>query len=313
VNSSGGVFTWGDTLYGGNVTYFAYDENGTLIDVSSQLTSGVQYIFASEGTFAALKSDGTVVSWAESSSTGVQKYKPDNLTNVQTIYSTGFFSVAPNFAFAALVSNTPIGNIPGPVQSLTASTTTTTFILNWLAPLVHPESVSSYKIYNVSNVEIASISSSLLTYTVTGLSPDTSYTYRVAAASSSGTSSLESVTASTSIPTPGVPTSLTATPTTTTMVLNWGVPATNAAYVSTYKVYDASDTLIASTASLTYTVTGLTPSTSYTFKVSAANANGDESAKASVTQSTNANVEPGTNSIVISDILGSGIMECTPS
>jgi chitodextrinase len=301
-------------LYGGNVTYFAHDENGTLIDVSSQLTSGVQYIFASEGTFAALKSDGTVVSWAESSITGVQKYKPDNLTNVQTIYSTGSVSLGtPNFAFAALVSNTPIGNIPGPVQSLTASTTTTTFILNWLAPLVHPESVSSYKIYNVSNVEIASISSSLLTYTVTGLTPDTSYTYRVAAASSSGTSSLESVTASTSIPTPGVPTSLTATPTTTTMVLNWGVPATNPEYVSTYKVYDASDTLIASTASLTYTVTGLSPSTSYTFKVSAANANGDESAKASVTQSTNANVEPGTNSIVISDISGLGIMECTPS
>jgi hypothetical protein len=47
--------------------------------------------------------------------------------------------------------------------------------------------------------------------------------------------------------------------------------------------------------------------------VSAANANGDESAKASVTQSTNANVEPGTNSIVISDISGLGIMECTPS
>jgi hypothetical protein len=61
------------------------------------------------------------------------------------------------------------------------------------------------------------------------------------------------------------------------------LPVTNPGSVLAYKIYDNSDTLVASTASLTYTVTGLTNGTSYTYKVAAANSNGDESAKVSVT------------------------------
>ena len=76
--------TWG-TFNGGNSS-----------SVSSELSSGVTTIYSSSGAFAALKEDGSVVTWGGGWYGGVSNYVSSELSSgVTTIYSS-------DGAFAAL-------------------------------------------------------------------------------------------------------------------------------------------------------------------------------------------------------------------
>ncbi|MBA4450408.1 hypothetical protein FHK94_12880, partial [Cylindrospermopsis raciborskii CS-506_D] len=67
--------------------------------MSSRLTSGVTQIFSNDEAFAALKSDGSVVTWGDSSFGGDSSSVSSRLTSgVTQIFSTGY-------AFAALKSD----------------------------------------------------------------------------------------------------------------------------------------------------------------------------------------------------------------
>lgn len=57
-------------LTGGTVYWFGTDRGTTFSSVSSNLQSGVIYIFAAPEGFAALKSDGSLVRWGSTSNTG---------------------------------------------------------------------------------------------------------------------------------------------------------------------------------------------------------------------------------------------------
>jgi hypothetical protein len=88
---------------------------------------------------------------------------------------------------------------------------------------------------------------------------------------------------------PTAPASLTASATTsTTTNLSW-TPATDNAVVTGYDVYKGA-TLLATTASTTYAVTGLTAASSYTFSVKAKDAVGNISASSNVVNVTTLNV-----------------------
>jgi len=99
LKSDGSVVTWGDINYGGNFSVVTYDANWNLIytSIASNLSSGVVNIFSNYGAFAALKSDGSVVTWGfgynGGNSSGV--YLNSNVVNV--------FSTC--YAFAALKSD----------------------------------------------------------------------------------------------------------------------------------------------------------------------------------------------------------------
>ena len=111
------------------------------------------------------------------------------------------------------------------------------------------------------------------TYTDTGLTGSTAYTYTVSAFDAAGNESAQSsaVTATTLAPSdttaPSVPTSVTATATgTDTVDLSWTASSDDIG-VAGYNVYrDGSTTPLATvTSGTTYTDAGLTGSTSYTY------------------------------------------------
>jgi alpha-tubulin suppressor-like RCC1 family protein len=99
LKSDGSVVSWGDSLYGGNSSA-----------VVNKLQSGVVRIYSNASAFAALKSDSSVVVWGNHYYGGYEQPadaeipnsqftgKPDNLSNVVSIYST-------SSAFAALKSD----------------------------------------------------------------------------------------------------------------------------------------------------------------------------------------------------------------
>ncbi|MBN2611421.1 MAG: T9SS type A sorting domain-containing protein [Bacteroidales bacterium] len=86
------------------------------------------------------------------------------------------------------------------------------------------------------------------------------------------------------ITTPTVPTELTGTPTETTIALSWTASTDNVG-VTGYNVY-IGDVLSGTVTGTSYTATGLTAATDYTFSVEAIDAAGNKSAKALATLST---------------------------
>ncbi len=163
------------------------------------------------------------------------------------------------------------------VSNITAYTAT----LSWNASSDNV-SVTGYTIYKDSTL-VGSTNGNTVTYALTGLTPNTSYSYTVRALDAAGNESTSSNVASfqTSAPQPDTepptaPAQLSASDITSTSVkLSWKASTDNVG-VTGYRIYNGS-TLAASTSGLTYTVTGLTPHTAYTFTVIAYDAAGNVS------------------------------------
>ncbi|MDA9067970.1 hypothetical protein N9K27_04365, partial [Flavobacteriaceae bacterium] len=77
----GSVITWG-------VTPSQNTYNEFVSEVQAELDSGVIDIVACSDSFAALKNDGTVVTWGLTISNGIGVNKPENLSGVVKIYNT---------------------------------------------------------------------------------------------------------------------------------------------------------------------------------------------------------------------------------
>ena len=139
--------------------------------------------------------------------------------------------------------------------------------------------VTGYDVYRGTTLVGTSTSTS---YTVTGLSAATAYSFTVRAKDAAGNVSAASTAVSATTQTgtvtdttaPSVPTGLTAGTTTTTSVpLSWTASTDNVAGVAGYEVYRGS-TLVGTTTSTSYTVTGLSAATAYSFTVRAKDARG---------------------------------------
>jgi chitodextrinase len=121
---------------------------------------------------------------------------------------------------------------------------------------------------------------STLEYTVNGLLPSTRYLFSVKAKDAAGNKSVSSNVIDTlttrDMVAPSIPAGLTANDLTTTSVrLTWN-PSTDNVGVTGYLVYRGSDS-IGSVTGLQYPVTGLTPSTPYSFTIRARDAAGNHS------------------------------------
>lgn len=191
----------------------------------------------------------------------------------------------------------PVDTDPPTAPTNLASTavTSTTVSLAWNAATDNV-GVAGYKIYNGST-QVATVPASTLKYTVTGLTANTAYSFTVKAHDAAGNTSSNSNTLSvtTSAPVvdteaPTAPTGLhvMGTPTSTSVNLMWSASTDNVG-VTGYRVYRGS-TLVAtvSGSTLEYNVTGLTPSTSYTFTVKAIDAAGNVSADSNSVNATTA-------------------------
>ena len=126
-------------------------------------------------------------------------------------------------------------------------------------------------------------------YTVTGLTNGTAYTFTVAAVNAvgTGTQSTASASITPAAPTaPGAPTGVSGSPGNASVTLSWTGPASDGGSpLTNYKVTPfvngvAQTAILTGSTSTSYTVTGLTNGTAYTFTVAAVNAIGTGSASA---------------------------------
>jgi glucoamylase len=154
-------------------------------------------------------------------------------------------------------------------------TTSSTAALSWTAS----SGATGYKVLR-NGTQVGTTTGT--TYTDTGLTASTSYTYTVEADNSAGTSAASSsVTATTTAAgtAPNAPTGLTVgTVTTTTVPLNWTASTTGGTYAVAGYYILRNGSVVGSTTGTSYTDTGLTPGTTYTYTVKAYDTNGDVSA-----------------------------------
>ncbi|WNG52354.1 chitinase [Archangium minus] len=175
-------------------------------------------------------------------------------------------------------SDTQAPSAPSGLTSTSKSSTSVS--LSWNASTDNI-GVTGYEVFSGSTLAASTTGTSA---TVSGLSPNTTYTFTVkardAAGNRSAASSAFSVTTDPQIAdtqAPTAPTSLRATGTTSNSVsLTWSASNDNVG-VTGYEVFSGS-TLAATTTGTSATVSGLSPSTTYTFTVKARDAAGNRSA-----------------------------------
>src|SRR3989454_401919 len=189
-------------------------------------------------------------------------------------------------------SATTLAVAPSPPTGLAATAVSSSQIsLSWAAPNNGGSAIAGYKIERSADggstwaTLVANTGSTATTYPDTGLAHTTTYTYRVSGINSIGTSSASSTASATTLAVaPPSPTGLAATTVSSSQInLSWTAPADNGGSAITgYKIERSTDggstwsTLVANTgiAGTTYSDTGLTRGTTYTYKVSAINSVG---------------------------------------
>jgi len=203
--------------------------------------------------------------------------------------------------FVTLVKNAyPVingGTTPPPVDTVAPSVpagltvgavTSSSVALSWTASTDNAggSGVAGYDVYRGTTLIGSPTTTS---FTATGLSPDTAYSFTVRAKDVAGNVSAASSAASaTTLPgttptdtvAPSVPTGLAAgTTTTTSIALSWNASTDNAggSGVAGYDVYRGT-TLIGSPTTTSFTATGLSPDTAYSFTVRAKDVAGNVSA-----------------------------------
>lgn len=189
----------------------------------------------------------------------------------------------------ARVSTTPPpgANVPGAPTGVSGSPRDQAVALTWTAPSsTGGSAISGYRITPfIGGVAQAAVATDypVTNYTVTGLTNGTAYTFRVASINGVGVGSDSPASAAvtpSSATVPGIPTNVTAVPGDTTATVGWTAPASDGgAPITGYRVTPyigstAQTPVTADGASTTYTVTGLTNGTAYTFVVAATNSVG---------------------------------------
>lgn len=149
--------------------------------------------------------------------------------------------------------------------------------------------VSSYLVYeNNGSDPIATLTDGSTSYTVTGITPNTAYTFQVAAEDGfgniSGKSAVFTLTSADTIP-PSVPTALTASNiTSTSFTFSWTASTDNLPGQIQYKIsrggVSNGNETIATTTDTSYVITGLTPNHPYRFTVKAVDISNNASANA---------------------------------
>lgn len=239
-NSSGALVVDTSTVYS--------TTSGLTITLSSNFNNGVQYTFAVYGA---------------------NTYGQSSLPT--------FVSVTPG--------------LPDTPTNLTASTGNSFVALSWTAPS-SGLTPSSYLI----SYSTTSISSSSTNAIINGLTNGSPYTFKVNSVNANGNSVNYVSISATPFTTPGVPVNILLSSTNTTGTISWQAPVSDGGssilgykiYDPSGNIYDPSGNVVADTGSiyttdpstLTYTITGLTVSQTYTFNLKASNAAGNSIASA---------------------------------
>ena len=232
-------------------------------------------------------------------------YTDTGLTN-GTAYSYKLSAVdaatnqsAQSAAVSAMPADTQAPTVPG---GLSATAGDTQVALSWTASS-DIVGVTGYRVYRSTGGGAYALvgSPAGVSYTDTGLTNGTAYSYKVAAVDGSANASAQSAAASATpvappdTQAPTVPAGLTATPSSTQVALLWTASSDNVA-VTGYRVYRSvgggAYSQIAAPAGTSYTDTGLTNGTAYSYKVAAADAAANVSAQSAAVSGTPADTTP---------------------
>jgi uncharacterized lipoprotein YddW (UPF0748 family)/chitodextrinase len=171
-----------------------------------------------------------------------------------------------------------------PTNLAATSVSSSQINLTWTASTDNV-AVTGYKIYR-DGVYLTSVTGT--SYSNTGLSQYTTYSYTVLAYDAMGNESAQSTSANATTwdgIAPTVPTGLTATATSPTRVsLSWTASTDNVGVMG-YKIYRGG-VYVTSVATTSYVDTGRSPSTAYSYQVSAYDARNNESAKCTAVNAT---------------------------
>jgi Thiol-activated cytolysin/Fibronectin type III domain len=176
-------------------------------------------------------------------------------------------------------TTTPVKNIPAAPTNFTATATSSNIInLNWTAST----GATAYKLERKNgSAAFAQISTPNNTsFSDTGLSANTVYTYRLLASNADGEGSSVETSATTQVVSggsaPATPTGFVATANSSSAVLlSWNAVSAATAYKLERKIGAGAFSPLASPSSNSYNDTGLSASTAYTYKLVSSNANGD--------------------------------------
>ena len=224
---------------------------------------------------------------------GVAATSPDVVTGLaaNTSYSFTVSAVNATGTGAASAPATGLTLPAAPAALTTGAISSSTVALSWTAP-----ANSAGLTYTVTVAPVAgSVAYNGTTAVVSGLGPNTTYTFTVVAVNASGASVASNSASALTLPV--APTNLSANPASSTSVtLAWTASTNGAAsYMVQYSANNgASWTSLAPLVGTGTTVTGLTPSTTYLFQVYATNATGSSAPSGQATAATPAaTVAPG--------------------
>ncbi len=232
------------------------------------------------------KIDGTAIATVTTApyTTSLNTTSYTNGSHTLTAVATDTKANSATATLSIIVSNTVTDSTPPSVPTGLSATAISSSVINlsWTASTDNV-GVTEYRIYR-GGVQIAT--STTTSYSNTGLSAGTPYSYTVAAYDAAGNNSAQSTAASATtqnaadVTAPTTPTNLTATATSSSQInLSW-TASTDAVGVTGYKIYRGGTYLATSTTTL-YNNTGLTASTAYTYTVAAYDAAGNNSAQSS--------------------------------
>ncbi|MGI0088647.1 MAG: fibronectin type III domain-containing protein [Nitrosotalea sp.] len=220
-------------------------------------------------------------------------YMFDHWLDTGSTSATRDISISSDSTITAVYKTTSstVTVVPRPPTGLTATAVSSSQInLSWNAPTDNGGSaITGYKIERSNDTGttwstiVANTASTSTTYSDSGLSASTTYTYRVSAINSVGTSSPSNTASATTFTVPQPPTGLTATAASSSQInLSWTASNNGGSAITGYKIERSNDTGTTwstvqsntGTAGTTYSDTGLTASTAYTYRVSAINSVG---------------------------------------
>ena len=189
--------------------------------------------------------------------------------------AAGNASVASNSVSVTTLAPAPDTTAPTAATLSASGTTFTSTNLSW-SGATDNVGVTGYDVYQDG---IFKASTASTTFSVTGLTSSTTYSFTVNAKDAAGNVSLASNTVSVTTLTPDTtaptaPTLSASGTTSTTTTLSW-TGATDNVAVTGYNVYRGTTLLGSTTTATTYAVSGLTASTAYTFYVQAKDAAGN--------------------------------------
>jgi titin len=209
-------------------------------------------------------------------------------TNLQRLQLWNDGPLTTDFDQVVVAGRSGTAGLPGAPTNVTGTAGNSSVNLSWTAPSSNGGSpITGYRItpYIGANAQTPVLTGSAgTTFTVTGLTNGTAYTFRVAAINVVGTGPDSApsapITPVATLTVPGIPTGLSGVAGDRSVALSWTAPASDGGSpITSYRITpfigaNAQTPINTGTNGTSYTVTGLTNGTAYTFTVAATNSVG---------------------------------------